>query len=277
MSPVLPFVISIVVGLVLAVITARLDNKERALAGLVGFTAVCLGTLISIYIEMGHLKEDVQNDLEKTVPILKSEVWSAVVNDIADYDRHEPDNKFSAVLEDPVRKNIEGAFTQATNGRIDVEDQADVVRITSELMDQASDSILATSYIDPKDWWGPGIGDNYFNKIEGTKKHVPHFNRVFIVGSTEEARLLEPILLRQRAIGLDIQYVCAVNIKSTLRRDFIVIDGEVGADLTLDNERHFQRATFYSTHQEAENLKRAFQDLMVYAKPFDPQKAIHCP
>jgi hypothetical protein len=236
-----------------------------------------LGTLISIYIEMGHLKEDVQSDLKKTVPILKSEVWSAVVNDIADYDRHEPDNKFSAVLEDPVRKNIEASFTQATNRRIDVEDQADVVRITSELMDKASDSIIATSYIDPKDWWSSSIGDNYFNKIEGTKKHVPHFNRVFIFGSTEEARLLGPILQRQRAIGLDVQYVCAVNIKLPLRRDFIVIDDEVGADLTLDNDRHFQRATFYSTHQEAENLKRAFEDLLIYAKPFDPQKAIRCP
>jgi hypothetical protein len=277
MSPLMPFVISIVLGVVLAVITARLDNKERALAGVMGFTVVCLGALISIYIEMGHLKEDVQSDLKKTVPILKSEVWSAVVNDIADYDRHEPDNKFSAVLEDPVRKNIEGSFTQATNGRIDVEDQADVVRITSELMDKASISILATSYIDPKDWWNSSIGDNYLNEIEGTKKHVLHFNRVFIVGSTEEARVLEPVLKRQRAIGLDVQYVCAANIKSPLRRDFIVIDSAVGADLTLDSERHFQRATFYSTHQEAENLERSFQDLMVYAKPFDPQKTIHCP
>ena len=277
MSPLLPFLLSLIVGILSASMVVLFDTKQRALPAILGLTLVCLGVLASVYVEMGHLKEDVQSEVEHSVPVLKSTVWSAVVKDIADYDRHEPDSKFNDILEDPVRKNIQTAFASATNGTVAVDDQADVVRITSELMGKASDSILATSYIDPKDWWSSDLGENYFNVIVDATRHVQRFDRLFIIGSSEEGRLLTPVLVRQQRIGLDVRYVCASNLAASLRRDFIVIDNAVGAELSLNNDRHFVRATFYSTHEEAKNLERVYKDLSIYAKIFDPKKTITCP
>ena len=279
MSPIVPFLISLLIGIISAVVAVFFDGKEkdRTLAAMFGIMWVCLGTLASIYIEMGHLKEDVHGEIDRSVPVLKSAVWIQVVKEIADYDHHEPDNKFNDILEDPVRKNIQNAFVDATNGRIAVDDQAEVVRITSELMNKASDSILATSYIDPNDWWNSNIGENYSDVIASTKKHVNRFDRLFIVESDQEARLLSPILAHQKEIGLDVHYVCAISLKAPLRRDFIVIDDSVGAELSLDSGRHFERATFYSTREEAENLSRVYKDLLVQAKIFDPKKGMSCP
>lgn len=277
MSPLAPFLLSLVVAIVSAVLVVLFDTKQRAVPGILGISLVCLGVLASVYVEMGHLKDDVHSEVEHSIPVLKSSVWSAVVKDIADYDRHEPDSRFNDILEDPIRKNIQAAFADATNGKIAVEDQADVVRITSQLLAKASDSIVATSYIDPKDWWNSDLGENYFNVIADTKRHVQRFDRLFIIGSSEEGRLLSPILTRQQKIGVNVRYVCSTILGASLRRDFIVIDETVGAELSLNDGRRFQRATFYSTHEEAKNLERVYQDLSLYAKVFDPSKTITCP
>ena len=198
------FVISIVLGVVLGLLAVWFDEKDRAIAGVLGLVIVCLGGLITIYFEMRQLRLDQTETLRGAVPILRSDVWKAVVKDVADYDRQEPDTSFTAILEDPVRKNIETYLNQATNGTIDVEDKGDVVRITSELMDQARTSVEATSFVDPKDWWKSSIGDNYLIDMRKTKKHVPTFTRVFLLGSTDEARLLNPIFQAQRQIGVDV-------------------------------------------------------------------------
>lgn len=271
------FVISIVLGVVLGLLAVWFDEKDRAIAGVLGLVIVCLGGLITIYFEMRQLRLDQTETLRGAVPILRSDVWKAVVKDVADYDRQEPDTSFTAILEDPVRKNIETYLNQATNGTIDVEDKGDVVRITSELMDQARTSVEATSFVDPKDWWKSSIGDNYLIDMRKTKKHVPTFTRVFLLGSTDEARLLNPIFQAQRQIGVDVRYACAAAIPQSLRRDFIVIDGVVAADLALNQERHFERASFYSTRQVAGALDRQFRDLLYYATPYSSKTEVICP
>jgi hypothetical protein len=276
MNALLSFVISIILGGLLAFATARWDKKERALGGIIGLVVVCLGSLVAIYFEMRQLRADQTETLRGAVPILKSDVWRAVVQDISDYDHQEPDNNFMVILEDPVRRNIETSLNQATSGTINVEDKGDVVRITSELMEQARSSVEATSFIDPSEWWKSSIGDNYLTDIRNTKKHVSTFTRIFIFGSTNEARLLAPILKGQHDIGIDVRYACATNIPPQMRRDFIVIDRMVAADLTLDEARHFQRATFYSTRHNAEVFDRDFHDLLYYTTPYDQHIELHC-
>jgi hypothetical protein len=271
------FVISIVLGGVLGLLSAWFDKKDRAIAGILGLVIVCLGSLVAIYFEMRQLRLDQTETLRGAVPILRSDVWKAVVKDVADYDRQEPDTSFTAILEDPVRKNIETSLNQATNGTIDVEDKGDVVRITSELMDQARTSVEATSFVDPKEWWKSNIGDNYLTDMRKAKNHVPTFTRVFLLGSTDEARLLTSIFQAQRQIGVDVRYACAATIPQSLRRDFIVIDGVVAADLALDQERHFEHASFYSTRQIAGTLDRQFRDLLYYASPYNPRAEVNCP
>jgi hypothetical protein len=233
--------------------------------------------LIGLYFEMRQFRIDEAEALRGVVPIVKSEVWRAVVKDIAAYDQQEPENDFTAILEDPVRKDIEKSLLEAQNGAINVDDEGDVVRITSQLMGKARVSIEATSFIDPKEWWNSSIGDNYLTDMRNTKKHVLQFTRVFVFSSSEEARLLEPVVRGQQDIGIDVRYACAAAIPAAMRRDFIVIDDSVAADLTLDDERHFQHATFYTTHEVAGEFDRNFHDLLYYASPYNPQKAPTCP
>ncbi len=197
----LSFLISIIIAVVLGLAAVKFDKKEHAVAGTLALIIVCIGGIISLYFEMRQLRVDQVDALRGAIPKLRSDVWKAVVKDIAEYDRHEPGSQFTAILEDPVRKNIESSLTQATNGVIQVEDKADVVRITSQLMNQARTSVEATSFIDPKEWWGSTLGENYLVDNRDAKKHVPAFTRIFLIGSNEERQTLAPIFLGQRNLG----------------------------------------------------------------------------
>ena len=277
MNAVLSFVISIILAVILALLAARFDKEKQAVAATLGLVIVCIGILVGIYFEMRQLRIDEGDTLRAAVPTLKSEVWRAVVKDIADYDHSEPATGFMGILEDPVRKAIEASLQQATNGVIQVEDKADVVRITSQLMTQARVSVEATSFIDPKEWWNSNIGDNYLADNRAAKRHVPAFTRIFLLGSAEEGRVLTAAFRGQRDLGIDVRYACAGSIPARMLKDFIVIDGAVAAILELDGNRRFRHATFFSTRQMAESVDRDFRDLLYYATPYKDHSVFRCP
>ena len=139
--------------------------------------------------------------------------------------------------------------------------------MTLRVLDKAQHSVRATSYIDPKQWWGSEIARAYDEQLKTTKQHVTLFQRIFIVGSTEEARSLRSVMDAQEKAGLQVKYICATSIPADQRSDFIIVDSAVAAELTLNEQRQFKSAHFFSTRVRADDFDRRFNNLWIAGSP----------
>jgi hypothetical protein len=261
------WVISVVLGIALAFLTARLDSDKKMLAGLLGLAVVCIGGTVALYFELGAVQAEQATVLSRAIPTIRSNTWNSVVKEIADYDRSEPENQFEEILDDPLRESISRTFYEARDGNIDLTDKNEVVLITDKLLDKAQQSVLATSYINPGDWWSSDIAPTYNAKLQETKRRVSKFRRIFIVGSNQEAQTLVPVMRAQESDGVAVRFVCAGSISPDRREDFIVIDSSIAAELKLDTKREFKSATFYSTSIRSQDFEKRFEILWVAGKP----------
>ena len=270
------FVVTVVVSIVLAWLTARWDNQKKAIAGVIGLVIAAIGTSVAIYFEVVGIRAEQSTVLDRVVPTLKSPIWNSVVHDIADYDHQNPSTPLEEALNEPLRRVISKSINQAKEGIIEISDKNEVVVVTLKLLQKAHQSVKATSYIDPKEWWDSEIAPAYNEQLKATKLHVPQFQRIFIVGSTEEARALRPIMEAQQQLGLEVKYICASAIPPDQRQDFIVVDGSVAAELLLDERRNFESSQFFSTSVRADDFDHLFNNLWVAGRPTSDVDRVSC-
>src|ERR1700722_6115134 len=267
------FVVTVIVAIVLGLLTARWDNDKKTLAGIVGLLVACIGTSVALYFEVVGIRVEQSSVLGRVVPTVKSPIWNSVVQDIADYDRQNTGPPFEETLNEPLRRVISRSISQAREGFIEIPDKNEVVLVTLRLMDKAQQSIKATSYIDPKEWWQSEIARTYNEKLKTTRPRVTVFQRIFIVDSTDEARTLKPVMEGQEQMGLQVKYVCASAIPAEQREDFIVVDSAVAARLVLDDGRHFKDSQFFSTRVRADDFDHLFNNLWIAGRlPADAGK-----
>jgi hypothetical protein len=173
--------------------------------------------------------------LGKVLPTLNDPIWNSVVQDIAEYDHKSPSvGPLVETLQEPLRRVISKSINQAREGLIEIPDKNDVVLVTLRLLDNAKQSVRATSYINPEEWWQSDIAPAYGQKLKATMQHVKVFQRLFLTGSTEETKRLKPVMDAQQRAGLEVKFACASNIAPDRREDFIVVDQTVAAALELD-------------------------------------------
>jgi hypothetical protein len=144
------------------------------------------------------------------------------------------------------------------------------------LLDKAKQSIKATSYIDPKEWWESEIARSYNENLKTTRQRVGVFQRIFIVGSTDEARTLKPLMQAQQQLGLEVKYICASAIPRDQREDFIIVDSSVAAALVLDEQRQFKNSQFFSTRVRADDFDHRFNNLWIGARPLSDAGKVSC-
>ena len=267
----------IVLGLLGVWAGVRFGEQKHFNPFVLGLLMIIVAEPISLYFVMKQLSTDEENLIRATVPPLKNEVWKSVVKEIADYDSKEPSNSFSQVIEDPLRRKIERSLAQATDGAIKIDNLGEVERITANLMKQAGKSVHATSFVNPDQWWKSNVGGNYASQIKEVKKHVPDVQRVFLFGSTEEASKLADTLRNLSEMGDEVHYACATEISAPLRKDYIIIDNTVAAEMELDENRRFLSATFYTTQQKSEEHESEYQTLLAYTTLYTRQLKIVCP
>jgi hypothetical protein len=257
------WLITAAVAALLGWLTAKFVDDKKAIAYMVALLVASVGGSVALYLELVGIRADQASVLGRVVPTIKSPIWSSVVQDIADYDRQNQGNALEETLNEPLRQAISRNINQAREGYIEIPDKNEVVVVTLRLLDKAQQSVRATSYIDPKEWWGSEIAQAYNEKLKATKQHVGVFQRIFIVGSTDEAKMLKPVMDAQEKAGLEVRYVCAASIPADQRDDFIIVDSSVAAQLILNEQRHFKNAQFFSTRVRADDFDHKFNNLWV--------------
>jgi hypothetical protein len=176
-------------------------------------------------------------------------------------------NPFEDAVHEPLRRVILQTLQQAREGNIVVRTLPETVDLTTKLMEQAVHSIRATSYVRPSEWWDTPEGRAYANRSAIVRKgKVGTFERVFIIAPDDDVQAIMRLGAKQQKDGTDVRFVCASTLSPDDRSDFIVIDSQVGGELTLDANRRFERANFYPTETRARDLEQRFRLLWLRAR-----------
>jgi len=260
----------------LALYTWRLDTQKKIIVGILSIVVACFGATVALYFEVISIRFDQAAALSHVVPTLKSPIWNAVVQDIAEYDRRNTANEFEQILSEPLRQEIANSFNQAKDGRFLIFDRNEVVLATLKMVAKAKQSVRATSYIDPKEWWVSSIAPEYEAGLKTAKKGVGTIQRVFIVDSTEEALSLRSLMVSQQNEGVEVKYICATSISPDRREDFIIIDSSVAGELILDSQRKFKGAQFFPTTERAADFENRFNNLWIAATPVSRIGLVAC-
>jgi len=269
------FLVTVAVSILLGCLAAKFDNQSKAIAYLVALVTASVGASVALYFEISAFGAEQSTTLARVLPTLKNPVWNSVVQDIAAYDRENQAGPLEQTLHEPLRIVISRSINQARAGLIEIPDKNDVVLTTLRLLSKAQESVRATSYISPKEWWQSDIAQSYDENLKATRQHVKTFQRLFIVGSAEEAKLLKPVMEAQEKVGVEVKFSCATSIAPDRREDFIVVDDSVAAVLVLDEQRRFRSSHFFSTKVLAEDFDRRFTNLWIGARaPSEIGKAV---
>jgi hypothetical protein len=270
------WVVTAAVAALLGWLTAKFDNDKKAIAYMVALLVASVGASVALYFELVGIRADQAGVLGRVVPTIKSPIWNSVVQDIAEYDRQNPGSTLEETLNEPLRQAISRNINQAREGYIEIPDRNEVVVVTLRLLDKVQQSVRATSYIDPNEWWDSEIAQEYNEKLKTTKQHVGIFQRIFIVGSTDEARMLKPVMDAQEKEGLQVKYICAASIPADQRGDFIIFDSSVAAQLILNEQRRFKNAQFFSTRVRADDFEHRFNNLWIGGRPPSDVGKVNC-
>jgi hypothetical protein len=270
------WLITLAVSILLGWLAVKYDN-QKTVAYLVALTTASIGATIGLYFEIMSARAEQSAMIQNFVPTLKSPIWSSVVKDIAEYDRQNQASPLEATLYEPLRQIITQSIYQAREGLIEVPNKNEVVIVTDRLLDQAQESVRATSYIHPDEWWGSDIAQTYGEHLKPTRQRVKLFQRLFIVASTEEMRSLKPVMDAQQKTGIEVKFTCASSIVPDRREDFIIVDNSVAAILDLDEKRHFRTSRFFSTKVRAQDFDTRFTNLWISGRPSSQAGKDTCP
>jgi hypothetical protein len=133
-------------------------------------------------------------------------------------------------------------------------------------MQEARETILVTSYVAPDGWWLTAAGEDYGQRTSAALKRVKSLERIFIVDSDREVGLLLPIIRAQASAGCGVKAAKSAELAQELRSDFMVIDGEMAAEMVLDGQRHFVEGRFYLSRAKARDYTDRYRRIAVWAK-----------
>jgi hypothetical protein len=231
--------------------------------------SLCVGVLFTNLTFL--IAHDAKTDqlMDERVPQVRQEPLRLLVNDIAALDRETGTASNSAlnrVTMDRLRAVLSKDITDALRGVFVVKSLEETINLASDLMGQAGQRILVTSYVSPDEWWFSVAGNSYGEKTSASTKKVSEFKRIFIVDSEAERKRLMPLIIAQRAAGYDVRIAESSKLPLNLRRDMLIIDNIIAAEMTLDGERKFVEARFYTQTTKAEDLAKDFQSVQVWAQ-----------
>lgn len=261
------WLVTVSVSVLVGWLAVRYDNEKKAISYLMALVTCGIGASFALYLEVSSIRVEQAAVLARILPTLKNPIWNSVVQDIAEYDRQNSATPLEGTLYEHLRQVISRNINQAREGFIEIPDKNDAVAVTLGILTKAQESVRATSYIDPKEWWQSDIAPAYDENLRTTRQHVKSFQRLFIVGSAEEAAALKGIMEAQQKAGLDVKFICASSVAADRREDFIVVDGSVAAVLVLDDRRKFTNSRFFPTKIRAEDFDKRFTNLWLVGKP----------
>ena len=143
-----------------------------------------------------------------------------------------------------------------------------------EMVKSAKKSILATSYVQFKEWWDEPWGKRYedLNRDAVQQRHVD-ITRIFIFSNTAEFQNALSHLKAQKQDGIKIEYAMASNLNVKITSDMVVVDDRLAGELRLTPDKGMKEAMFYTNSQDIQQYRTMITDVENQSETFDKSLA----
>jgi hypothetical protein len=273
----LSWLIGLVLSILMGVLGARMGEGKRATGFVLAILTATLCGLVGLFFELRSIKEDVGATVSRAVPTIEEPILRQLVEDIHKFDKERRGKgPFDDVLFKPLYHSMTNVVSEIQEGTVPIDDRDEAVELTMALMEHAEETVCATSYIDPKEWWGVAWNPSYEKRVADVLRRVKHMERVFIVESSAEAVGLDKVMRAQSNIGIDVRCICSSQLRAPAGSDFIVIDERVVGNLSLDEGRRFKGSTFMTSRVKVEDFKGRFQRLRMTSQPWSSCATMDC-
>lgn len=171
---------------------------------------------------------------------------------------------------------VRSFFQEAARGAIELK-ASSPLDATIEFLKQATDSISATSCVDPKIWWGSPLGRWYQDeniRIKQRNREKLDMARVFIFENADESEDAKVFILPQLDAGIRIWVGYQDELPPGRARDLMFIDDRYAAFQTFLNRKVIEVTRFSTIKEEREEAKRIFEDMKNYSDPVQDEKQL---
>ena len=266
------WVVGIVISVLLAALTFALEQSSSGNRSKKGALSSALNTALLGVILTALVSHNIEtrSTLDQAIPKMKLQTWQTIVGDIEtldqDLSRSEGYGRIHEITMEPLRQLLSSSIAEAKQGVIKTKSVAQTVTLATDLMQEARQRILVTSYISPSEWWTTQVGTQYSELTKSTPTRVDIFERIFIVDDEDELKALRPLMLRQKAENVKVRFAMSSAVGPEFRRDFIVIDDLVAGEMLLDDNRRFQEGRFYTNKTNAQDFAQRFRQIAVWSQ-----------
>jgi hypothetical protein len=162
-------------------------------------------------------------------------------------------------LEESLEELKGGRFTIAAH---------EMPNFSVDLINRATVSYHATSFVALDDWWNTPWGRQYESlNIEAVKRGVK-VKRIFIISSDAELEKVRPYLDRQTTNGIEIRIVRSAQLSTKVTSDLLALDDTLGGELRLTPDKGMKEAEFFTSRRDIDRLKREIRTIELNAEPY---------
>jgi len=264
--------IGLAVSLVAAIV-AYFKNKEQNNKTKFALIILMLGVVITytLSIRYDYMDKVLENNVVK-----KDALAYNLANELAT--SHEQVDKANDKLSQTVfydrlrgyQKNLE----EVKNGKFTIQNY-EFEEYAPKIFELAgtNSKIVATSYVATSDWWKTAWGANYLQKnYDAINQRHCTIERVYIFKDEAEFKAAKKEMDIQKKNKITIYYALAKDITASksheLKQDIIIVGDMLCGKLFLTEERKATHAEFYTNKEEIENMKKNFDRLRNYIKPY---------
>jgi hypothetical protein len=133
----------------------------------------------------------------------------------------------------------------------------------------AKSSVIATSYVNPGDWWNNAWGKEYQRLNLAAADRGVHVTRAFIYSAISEVNDMCTIIKDQKKHGIEIRVVDRSSFKEGSPPDITVIDDSLAGSMSLSDRRTAGGANFYTDDFNLNKHKKDFQSVLYNAHELD--------
>ena len=162
---------------------------------------------------------------------------------------------------------LENYLGEIANGRFIV-DEKDVLSFAMKLIDNATKSFTATSYVRIDRWWDTPRGREYEERnLTAVENRGVRVERIFIFDSETDYDSAVSWMENQREGGIHVATVMSSDLGPGPVKDLVVIDDQIAGELELTPEG-FTRAEFFINQAKVREIKRGIERVAELSNEF---------
>lgn len=132
---------------------------------------------------------------------------------------------------------------------------------STELIQKAQKSIIATSYIKKSNWWDTPWGKEYEAINYKLAKKGIIITRYFIFSTKEEYENSISFLEKQEENGIKVYHILSNQINGDYNQDVILIDDKIGGKLLLNPDKEMTKAEMIIDEKNLYEIKKIIKQL----------------